>query len=161
VNQCYGECIDRGKAPESSNISRLIMNIFISWYDGYKDKFAKRLFDTLIDSGHTINTSPNSPESGKNDKRWDNWFKEGLPKSIQIADEFIAIITPNCDGSTWMQIEYQEALNSNLKDNKPKLFFLRLDSPEKPIKYQQYYLDNSIQLPNDVNRILKILKINE
>jgi hypothetical protein len=136
------------------------MNIFISWYDGYKDKFAKKLFDTLIDSGHTINTSPDSPESGKNDKRWDNWYEEGLPKSIQKADEFIAIITPNCDESTWMQIEYQEAFNSYMKDKKPKMFFLRLENPENPIKYQKYYLENSIQLPNEVNQILEILKEN-
>jgi hypothetical protein len=120
--------------------------VFISWYDGQNHKLANQLFGLLKKHGLEVECSPRSPHSGFYDEKWKKWYQEGLPKAITQAEIFIAVITPACDGSTWMLQEFQEAYASFLQNAKPKLYFIRFDSLEHQVKYPDYYLQNSIQL---------------
>lgn len=114
----------------------------------------------LKESGHKVEFSPHSPQSGYKDKRWENWYTHGLPQAINEADLFIAVITPTCDGSSWMMQEYQEAYSSFIRSGKPTLYFIRFDSTEYPIKYQEYYLQNSISLPADPQKAVQLIQEN-
>jgi len=120
--------------------------VIISWYDGQNHVSANEFCELLQKHGFELDHSPHSPQSGITDERWSNWYREGLPKAINLADIFIAVITPSCDGSTWMQQEYQEAYSSFLKTAKPSLYFIRFDSAEHQVKYQEYYLSSSVHL---------------
>ena len=122
--------------------------VFISWYDGQNHNLANQFFELLEKHGFEVECSPRSPDSGFYDEKWKKWYQKGLPKAISRAEIFIAVITPACDGSSWMLQEYQEAYSSFLKKAKPKLYFIRYDSVERPVKYPDYYLQNSIQLPS-------------
>jgi len=120
--------------------------VFVSWYDGHTNTPANEFINLLKQNGFQITHSPMSPHSSSQDERRQKWYDKGLPDAIHEAEMFIAVITPACDGSTWMQQEYHEAYSSFLKTGRPKLYFMRLDSPDQPVKYQEYYLQNSIRL---------------
>lgn len=120
--------------------------VFISWYDGQNHVLANEFFGLLQKHGFDIEYSPRSPHSRINDERWNNWYEEGLPKAINRAEIFIAVITPSCDGSTWMAIEYEAAYKTFLKTAKPALYLIRFDSAEHQVKYQDYYLSSSVHL---------------
>jgi hypothetical protein len=120
--------------------------IFISWYDGQNHKLANEFLSLLKEHDFDIEHSPHSPHSGYHDERWGKWYEEGLPQAIHRADSFIAVITPSCDASSWMMMEYDEAYKSFLESGKPKLYFIRFDTTERRVKYPEYYLQSSIQL---------------
>jgi hypothetical protein len=120
--------------------------VFLSWYDGQNHDLANEFFGLLKKHGFDVEQSPFSPHSGILDERWNNWYEEGLPDAINRADIFIAVITPSCAGSTWMQQEYQEAYSSFQKTAKPALYFIRFDLAEHRINYQKYYLSSSVHL---------------
>ncbi len=127
-------------------MERKMPKVFVSWYDGQNHGPANEFFGLLKRHGFEVEHSPHSPHSGIEDKRWNRWYQEGLPKAIQRAEVFIAVITPSCDGSTWMMIEYEEAYKNFLTTGKPVLYFIRFDSVESPVKYPEYYLSNSVRL---------------
>ena len=120
--------------------------VFVSWYDGYIHSLASEFFELLKRHGFDVEHSPFSPGRGVYDIRWSGWYKDGLPKAISRAEVFVAVITPACDGSTWMMQEFEDAYSSFVKKRKPKLYFIRFDSIENPVKYLEYYLQNSVQL---------------
>jgi len=120
--------------------------VFISWYDGQNHVLANEFFGLLQKHGFDIEYSPHSPHSGINDERWNNWYEEGLPKAINRAEIFIAVVTPSCDGSTWMTIEYEAAYKKFLKDASPALCLIRFDLAEHQVKYQDFYLSSSVHL---------------
>jgi hypothetical protein len=120
--------------------------VFVSWYDGQNHSLANEFFSLLKKHGFDVEHSPHSPHSGIDDKRWNNWYEEGLPNAINRAEIFVAVITPSCDGSTWMTIEYDVAYKNFLKTAKPALYFIRFDSDERQVKYQEYYLSSSVHL---------------
>jgi len=123
--------------------------IFLSWYDGQQHSLAAELFALLKTGKFEIEHSPNSPHSGHLDERWANWYDDGLSKALRRADIFLAVITPSCDGSTWMLQEYQEAYTRFLQTARPALYFVRFDRTEQPVTYPGNYLENSIQLPSN------------
>jgi hypothetical protein len=131
--------------------------IFVSWYDGQNHSVANEFFRLLQTHGFEVEHSPHSPESGWDDKRWSSWYRKGLPEAIQQADIFVAVITSSCDGSSWMQQEYQQAYSNFLKTAKPLLSFIRLDSPEHPVKYQEYYLSSSVHLSSVPEEAVQML----
>src|SRR5690348_11531170 len=101
--------------------------VFISWYDGQNHDLANEFFGLLKEHGFDVEHSPYSPHSGLYDERWKKWYDEGLPKAINQANIFIAVITPSCDSSTWMMIEFQEAYLKKLKTGRPQLYYIRFD----------------------------------
>ena len=121
-------------------------NVFISWYDGQNHLAANEFFRLLKIHGFGLEHSPYSPQSGIYDKRWVNWYSDGLPKAMDRAEIFIAVITPACDGSTWMIQEFEEAYLRFLKMGKPALYFIRFDPAEQQVKYPAEYLLSSIRL---------------
>ena len=122
--------------------------VFISWYDGQKYSAANEFFGLLKRRGFDVEHSPSSPHSGINDERWASWYKDGLPRAIDRAEIFVAVITPACDGSTWMLQEFETAYSQFVKTGKPALYFMRSASAEHKVKYPNYYLSNSIHLPS-------------
>jgi hypothetical protein len=118
----------------------------MSWYDGQNHDLANEFFGLLKKHGFDVELSPYSPHSGFYDKRWGKWYDEGLPKAINQADIFIAVITLSCDSSTWMMQEYQEAYLNSVKNGKLKLYYIRFDPIEQQVKYPEEYLHNSIRL---------------
>ena len=132
--------------------------VFISWYDGHNHILANELFGLLERNGFDVEHSPYSPNSEVYDERWNKWYEEGLPKAINRAEIFIAVITPSCDGSTWMLQEYQEAYSSFVKTGKPELYFIRFDSTDRQVKYPEYYLKDSVQLSSIPKEALHILQ---
>lgn len=132
--------------------------VFISWYDGHDHVLANELFRLLKKNGFNVELSPYSPYSGVYDERWNKWYEEGLPKAIKQAEMFIAVITPSCDGSTWMLQEYQEACSSFLKTGGPALYFIRFDPTDRQVKYPEYYLQSSIHLSSVPEEALHTLQ---
>lgn len=130
--------------------------VFVSWYDGHNHVLASDFFRLLEEHSFEAECSPFSPESGFYDSRWADWYKEGLPKAISRADVFVAVITPSCDGSTWMLQEFEEAYSNFMKTGKPKLYFIRFDSIEK-VKYPEHYLQNSVLLSSTPNEAVRTL----
>jgi hypothetical protein len=120
--------------------------VFISWYDGQNHSAANEFFGLLKRHGFDVHHSPYSPHSDIHDERWPNWHKDGLPKAIARAEIFIAVITPACDGSTWMLEEFETAYSSFLKNGKPALYFIRFDSVERPVHYPEHYLSKAVRL---------------
>ncbi len=120
--------------------------VFISWYDGHTHSVANEFFGLLKKHGFDLEHSPDSPQSGIYDGRWTNWYEDGLPKAIDRAEIFIAVITPACDGSTWMLQEFEEAYSSFVETGKPALYFIRFDSDDQQVKYPEEYLSSSIHL---------------
>ena len=120
--------------------------VFVSWYDGQSHDLANEFFGLLKKHDFDVEHSPYSPHSGFHDERWEKWYDEGLPKAINQADIFIAVITSSCDGSTWMMIEFQEAYFKKLKTGSPQLYYIRFDPIERQVKYPEEYLNNSIHL---------------
>jgi hypothetical protein len=127
-------------------VGKKMPKAFISWYDGQNHDRANDFFRLLKEHGFEVEHSPSSPHSGIQDERWGNWYQEGLPKAIKRAELFIAVITPSCDGSTWMMSEYEEAYRSFLTTGKPSLYFIKFDAVHSPVQYPEYYLSNSICL---------------
>jgi hypothetical protein len=140
-----------------SGMGRKMAKVFISWYDGQNHALANEFFGLLKEHGFEAKHSPHSPHSGMKDERWNNWYQEGLPRAIQRAEIFIAVITPPCDGSTWMMIEYEEAYKNFLITGKPALYFIRLDSAASPVKYPEHYLSNSVCLSSIPEEAVKTL----
>ena len=132
--------------------------VFISWYDGHDHILANEFFGLLKKNGFDVEHSPYSPHSGGYDERWNKWYEEGLPKAIKQAEMFIAVITPSCDGSTWMLQEYQEAYSSFLKTGRPTLYFIRFDPTDRQVKCPEYYLQNSIHLSSVPEEALHTLQ---
>jgi len=132
--------------------------VFISWYDGHNHILANELFGLLKRNGFDVEHSPYSPHTGIYDERWNKWYEEGLPKAINEAEILIAVITPSCDGSTWMLQEYQEAYSSFVKTGKPELYFIRFDPIEQQVNDLEYYLQNSMHLPYIPEEALHILR---
>lgn len=131
--------------------------VFVSWYDGQNHGSANEFLALLKKHGFEVEHSPRSPDSGIHDNRWNNWYQEGLPTAIHQADIFIAVITPASDGSTWMLQEYQEAYSRFTKTAKPLLYFIRFDSAEHQVKYQEYYLSGSVHLPSIPEEAIQML----
>ena len=122
--------------------------VFVSWYDGQSHSSANQFSELLRKHGFEVDHSPASPHSGIYDARWANWYAAGLPEAIEQAEIFIAVITPACDGSTWMLQEFETAYSQFMKTGKPVLYFIRFDSREHVVKYPQVYLSSSIGLPS-------------
>ena len=138
--------VDR-ETRKQVNLQQIKMfKVFISWYDGHNHILATEFFELLKKNGFDIEHSPFSPHSGVHDMRWSGWYEEGLPKAMGRVNAFIAVITPSCDSSSWMMQEFESAYFSFMNTGKPKLYFIRFDSIEKPLKYPGYYLQNSDQL---------------
>ena len=132
-------------------------NVFISWYDGQDHNTANELFTLLKHHGFDVEHSPPSPHSDAYDKRWENWYKAGLPNVIDWAEIFIAVITPACDASTWMMQEYETAYSRFMKTGEPILYFIRFDSAEHLVKYPQEYLSSSIRLSSNSEEAVQTL----
>jgi hypothetical protein len=131
--------------------------VFLSWYDGQNYNLANEFLELLKKHSFDVELSPFSPQSGLHDERWGRWYADGLPNAIHQVEIFIAVITPTCDGSTWMLQEFQEACSSFITTGTPKLYVIRFDSLEKPVKFPEYYLQNSVHLsstPEDAVRTL-------
>lgn len=120
--------------------------VFVSWYDGQQHGLASEFFGLLKKRGFDLEHSPHSPHSGTFDERWKNWYEEGLSQAINRVEIFIAVITPACDGSTWMMQEFEEAYSSFVKTGKPALYFIRFDPVQRQVKYPEYYLCSSTRL---------------
>jgi hypothetical protein len=115
--------------------------IFLSWYDGHDHPLANQLSTLLNDHGFIVEHSPYSPHSGYHDERWGDWYRVGLPRAMRETDVFVAVITPSCDGSTWMMIEYETACKSAEQTGGPVLCYVRFDEIGRLVRYPAYYLD--------------------
>jgi hypothetical protein len=133
--------------------------VFVSWYDGQNHSLANEFFGLLKKNGFSIEHSPSSSDGGFYDERWNEWYEDSLPKAISRADIFVAVITPSCDGSTWMMVEYDEAYKTFLKTAKPTLYFIRFDSAEHQIKYPDYYLSSSVRLSSIPEEAVRALTL--
>ena len=133
--------------------------VFVSWYDGQSHNLANQFLGLLKKHGFDVEHSPFSPHSGIYDERWENWYEVGLPKSIKRAEIFVAVITPSCDGSTWMMVEYEEAYNSFVKTAKPVLFYISFDLTEKQVKCHEHYFSSSICLSSVPEEAVRTLLI--
>jgi hypothetical protein len=130
---------------------------FISWYDGQSHSLANDFVGLLKNQGFALEHSPCSPHSGTYDERWKNWYADGLPKAIDRAEIFIAVITPACADSTWMLQEFEVAYSKFLETRKPVLYFIRFDSIEQPVKYPEHYLASSIRLSSNLEEAVQTL----
>ena len=134
-----------------------MLNVFLSWYDGQNNSAANAFFELLKKQGFVVNHSPFSPHSGLHDKRWVNWYAHGLSEAIEQAEIFIAVITPACNGSTWMLEEFETAYSKFSKTAKPALYFIRFDSVEQPVHYPEHYLATSNRLSSNTEEAVQTL----
>jgi hypothetical protein len=134
-----------------------MLNVFLSWYDGQNNSAANAFFELLKEQGFAVNHSPFSPHSGLHDERWANWYAHGLSEAIAQAEIFIAVITPACDGSTWMLEEFETAYLKFSQIVKPVLYFIRFDSVEQPVHYPEHYLATSKRLSSNPEEAVQAL----
>ena len=86
------------------------------------------MLSALTDRGFEVSLSP---ATGKNqDPRWDGWYDWGLVQELKLVDAFIAA-DGGQSGSTWMAIEYSEALKLKEETGRPQVYYW--EHPESPI----------------------------
>lgn len=131
--------------------------VFLSWYDGFLDEDCELLRKLLNQIGLKVETSPFSPHCGLGrDKRWDGWYREGLPRGVANSDTFVACITRSYE-STWMAQEFDVAASSFRTSMTPRLFVYNPRNIELPLGFRGY-LSLAEALPSNPHQAVNALQ---
>jgi uncharacterized protein YjbI with pentapeptide repeats len=128
----------RGRIPETflrncgisdafiTYIPSLISSIepiqFYSCFISYSTKdqeFAKRLHSTMRDHGMRVWFAPEDAAGGKK-------LHEQIDEAIRVYDKLLLVLSPNSMNSEWVKTEIRKARKAELKENRRKLFPIRL-----------------------------------
>ena len=91
---------------------------FISF--SHKDEdFAKRLHDRMVQEKLRVWYSPE-------DMPWGQKLYEVIDHAIRLYDKLLVVLSPNSMNSEWVKTEIRKARKAELKDNRRKLFPIRL-----------------------------------
>lgn len=118
---------------------------------------AASLVDRLREESFCVVHSPRNPSDGE-DARWRNWYKEGCRDQIGQADIFIAVISREWLGSTWMAQEAHEALKSMEAGKLQRMYFWNPEQIEVSASGMSQYLRD--RLPDDLDESVRLLKAN-
>lgn len=84
-----------------------------------------------------VDQSPLNPRVG-DDPRWRDWYARGCGEAIANADHFVAVVTDGYDSSTWMAMEFDEALKHCREHGRPTLFVAKRASRPLPLGFKPY-----------------------
>jgi uncharacterized protein YjbI with pentapeptide repeats len=91
---------------------------FIS-YSSKNEEFAKRLHSRLRDNGLRVWFAREDIQGGKK-------IHEQIDEAIRIHDKLLLVLSPDSMNSEWVKTEIRKARKAELKENKRKLFPIRL-----------------------------------
>ena len=147
--------------PEILEQAREFSSCFIS-YSHKDEEFAKQLYERMLESNIQVWYAPEDVRGGQK-------LHEQIDRAIQLHEKLIIVLSENSLTSEWAMTEIRKARKAEIKDNRRKLFPIRLVSydairewecfdadigKDLAVEVREYYIPDfsSWQNPDDFER---------
>ena len=117
---------------------------FIS-YSTQDDEFARRLYSRMRDEKLRVWFAPEDAQGGKN-------LYEQIERAIQVHDRLLIVLSERSLQSKWVMTEIRRARKVELKENRRKLFPIRLVSYETLQAWECFDADTGEDLASEVRQ---------
>lgn len=117
---------------------------FIS-YSTKDEEFARRLYSRMRDEKLRVWFAPEDMKGGEN-------LYEQVERAIQLYDRLLLVLSENSMQSKWVITEIQRARETEVKENRRKLFPITIVDFDKVKAWSCFDTDNGMDLAKEVRR---------